>query len=79
MTVAWHEDGAGGSLAKVAMSDRALRFERTAFSTVRLRDGRLAPPPRLLGVEALHVLPVASSPKAHARLAQYPRAEVDYV
>jgi agmatinase len=67
------EDGAGGSFAKVAMSDRALRFERTAFGTVRLRDGRLAPQPRLLGVEALHVLPVASSPKAHARLVPIPR------
>ena len=73
------EDGAVGSFGKVAMSDRALRFERTAFSTEWLCDGRLAPQHGYLASMLFMVLPVASSPKAHARLAQHPRAEVDYV
>lgn len=46
------------------------------LSTTRTRTG---PAVRLLGLDALHVLPVASSPKVHARLAQHPRAEVDHV
>lgn len=63
------EEGAVDDVGEAAAEQPGARFDR--------EPGESAVEPG--GVGALQVLPVASSRKAHARLAQHPRAEVDHV